>query len=95
MSVERKTAWKALDFPAAQRDEELCMLSDKDFLKQFTNTLRSCLMIRKLSTPCKVFVTERITGCTFQASFTSGTAPKSNSEVTFMQITTHNHKHLQ
>lgn len=61
MSVERKTAWKALDFPAAQRDEELCMLSDKDFLKQFTNTLRSCLMIRKLSTPCKVFVTERIT----------------------------------
>lgn len=45
---------------ATQGDEELCMLTDKDFLKQFTNILRSCLMIRKLSTPCKYLLQKEL-----------------------------------
>lgn len=58
-------------------------------------------MIIKLSTPCKVFVTERIPSeghtqvAPFRLASLQERSQKATQEVTYVKITTHNHKHLQ
>lgn len=66
---------------AAQQDEELCILSDKGSLGQFTNILRSCLTTRKPGT-CAEYVRQRRTlksytqGAPFRLASLTGQPPR-------------------